>query len=202
MSARSGTFSRLRVSAVSRLAAISGKAAFLAPPIAITPSKRHAACDADPVHRLGSARRRPPRRSWSGSGPSIGGRPAVAVGFTGERCAAQAIADIGRMARALGLHPRLFLAPTQIIAQSLDQPFVARCPLLLLSRRQRRGLVHSLMQLADGAIVKRNPTNAATRARRAGRHRADRSCRCRPAASGALSTTRRLPQGGQGMRSN
>ena len=38
MSARPGTFSRLRVSAVNRLAAISGKAAFLAPLIAITPS--------------------------------------------------------------------------------------------------------------------------------------------------------------------
>src|SRR6516164_6293018 len=38
MSARSGTFSRISISGVSRLAAISGNAAFLAPPIGITPA--------------------------------------------------------------------------------------------------------------------------------------------------------------------
>src|SRR6266481_5409131 len=38
MSARSGTFLRVSVSGVSKLAAISGNAAFLAPPIGITPS--------------------------------------------------------------------------------------------------------------------------------------------------------------------
>src|SRR6266446_1084762 len=38
MSARLGTFARVSVSGVSRLAAISGNAAFLAPPIGIMPS--------------------------------------------------------------------------------------------------------------------------------------------------------------------
>src|SRR6266478_4449295 len=139
MSARSGTFARVSVSGVSRLAAISGNAAFLAPPIGITPSS-----GTPPLIRILSivsvphaAYLRGPFRHggcfyWSGARRS-------------SRRLSLPVRRLGLCGFLRLLCTPLFLAPTQIFAQSLGQPLVARRPLGATSRYQvRSGFSHTL----------------------------------------------------------
>ncbi len=61
-SARRGTFSRVSVSSVSRLAIISGRAAFLAPEIGNGAVQPRAADDTNPVHEIALRRDAPAKR--------------------------------------------------------------------------------------------------------------------------------------------
>src|SRR3954447_12038165 len=75
MSARTGAFVRVKISDVSRDAAINGKAAFLAPPIGITPSS-----GTPPLMQIlsiASVVRAAPPTPAAGSSLSIGGHAAV-----------------------------------------------------------------------------------------------------------------------------
>ena len=152
MSARPGTFSRLRVSAVNRLAAISGKAAFLAPPIAITPSS-----GTPPVMRIrsiASALRATDRPG--GPGAAAGHQSAVVPPWRWflPESGAPLKSALASAWRILGSAARLFLAPAQIVAQRRRQALFAGDARRPLSRRKISVLDHLPMQRDAGAAVK------------------------------------------------
>src|SRR6266478_8000497 len=139
MSARSGTFLRVSVSGVSKLAAISGNAAFLAPPIGITPSS-----GTPPLIRILSIVSVPHAAYlrglfrhggffyWSGARRS-------------SRRFSLPIRRLGLCGFLRLLCTPLFLAPTQIFAQRLNQPLFTRGPRGAAPRRQvRSGFSHAL----------------------------------------------------------
>ena len=117
---------------VSRLAAISGNAAFLAPPIGITPSS-----GTPPLMRIlsiASVARGPPPTPAAAAAYLSAVTPPSRLLLLDERSAAQAggspsppssFLDSGA-ARAL-LGPGLLLAPPQIVAQRLGQTLLALC---------------------------------------------------------------------------
>src|SRR6266851_7075302 len=112
MSARSGKLARISESAVNRLAAISGSAAFLAPPILIVPDSGTPPW----IRILSIAWLRAAMTAASGDGRSYPraiptGDPhrrcsAVLVAFTGEPGGAQGAAQAGGSSPAAGLHLR------------------------------------------------------------------------------------------------
>src|SRR6516164_883433 len=147
MSARSGTFSRISISGVSRLAAISGNAAFLAPPIGITP-----ASGTPPLMQILSITsfHRPP--AGAGRRPSAGARLAVEDAFTGTggSRSSRRLALPVRSSRLLNRPPilraLLFLATHQVLAQRFGEPCFAGSPLDTLPRGDPGRLSHPAMQ--------------------------------------------------------
>src|SRR6516225_5696903 len=146
MSARSGTFSRTSVSGVSRLVAISGNVAFLAPPIGMTPSS-----GTPPLMQILSM-------------ASFHTSPADAAAATGRRAAGRRgcfyWSGWDRSSRRLSLPVRLvrllnrppilrallFLAPHQVLAQRLRQPCFTGRPLDTLFRGDTGRFAHSAME--------------------------------------------------------
>src|SRR5271169_546306 len=131
MSARTGTFFRVKVSDVSRDAAISGKAAFLAPPIGITPSS-----GTPPLMQILSiasvAPARRPHR-WQAAAyllavtPPSGCFYLTAKRRSSRRLAVASLAFFGWRCGTPLLVPGLLLAPPQIVAQRLCQTLLALC---------------------------------------------------------------------------
>src|SRR5262249_34912801 len=116
MSARLGTFARVSVSGGSRLTAISGNAAFLAPPIGMTPSS-----GTPPLMRLLSIVSVPPSASLRGPFRQRG-----CFSWSGGRRTSRRFLFPAPLLGLCGflrlLFAPLFLAPTQIFAQRLGQP--------------------------------------------------------------------------------
>src|SRR5215472_10529658 len=156
MSARSGTFTRISFSGVSRLAAISGNAAFLAPPIGITPWSGK-----PPLMRILSIAsfHSTSAGAAADSTPSSGASSIVIGAFTGtggNRSSRRLALPACSLRAGLPiLCAFLFLAPHQVLAQRLGEPRLAGSPLLALFRGYGGRLGHPVMQRAHGQAVKR-----------------------------------------------
>jgi hypothetical protein len=63
-----------------------------------------------------------------GGEPSTGGSPAASAAFTGERGTAQARGIIGSISRSASRRIGALLAASQVFAQRLGEPLIARRP--------------------------------------------------------------------------
>src|SRR5215472_16929235 len=162
ISARAGTFSSVTVSAVSREAAISGNAAFFAPPIGITPA-RGAPPRMQILSIVSITRAADQTLATTGSQLPVSS-PGACLYWT-ARCRSS-----GRLVplfavRLLGalLGARLLFAPAQVVAQRFGQPFATRGTLGTLFRRAIGGLGHARWNVTAEILSRRRREGVAPR---------------------------------------